>query len=171
MRAMVVYESMFGNTGTIAKALADGLSAGFRVDLVDVAAAPTTLDSDIGLLVVGGPTHAFGLSMQRTRLDAIRQGASNPVADVGVREWLNALHRSPGVAAAAFDTRVDRPRVPGSAARAAARRLRRLGLRIVVAPTSFYVQGAAGPLLPGEVERAQRWAARIVAALPVPAGA
>jgi hypothetical protein len=162
MRAMVVYESLFGNTGAIANAVASGLPDGLSVDLVKVTEAPTTLDPDVVLLIVGAPTHAFGLSAPRTRTDAARQGAPDVTLErIGVREWLEALDRSGGTAAATFDTRVDRPRLPGSAARAAARRLRRIGFRVVVAPASFYVKGTPGPLLAGESERAERWAASL----------
>lgn len=84
----------------------------------------------------------------------------------GVREWLNAVERPrTGVGAAAFDTRIDKPRVPGSAARGAAKRLRRLGFRVVAAAESFYVSGTKGPLVPGEVERAHRWAEQVAARL------
>jgi hypothetical protein len=59
--------------------------------------------------------------------------------------------------AAAFDTRIARPRLPGSAAHAAEKRLRRLGFRIVAPAESFYVEGTLGPLQAGERERARRW--------------
>ena len=73
MRALVVYESMFGNTQTIADAIAGGLAQRMRVDAVEVGSAPATLDDDVTLLVVGGPTHAFGMSRPRTRQDAATQ--------------------------------------------------------------------------------------------------
>jgi hypothetical protein len=75
----------------------------------------------------------------------------------GLREWLTSLQAPAGVAAAAFDTRISKPRLPGSAARAAEKRLRRLGLRMVAPAASFYVEGTSGPLLEGEQERARRW--------------
>jgi hypothetical protein len=61
------------------------------------------------------------------------------------------------VSSAAFDTRIDKPRFPGSAAAGAAKRLRRLGFHQAMAPESFFVVGSTGPLLPGEYERAHRW--------------
>jgi flavodoxin len=60
-RALVVYESMFGNTEAIAHAIAEGLSPHLSVELVEVSAAPITL-RDVDLLVTGAPTHAFGLT-------------------------------------------------------------------------------------------------------------
>jgi hypothetical protein len=166
MRTLVVYESMFGNTQAIAKAIADGLSGGGPVELVEVGAAPTRLDDDIALLIVGGPTHAFGMSRPATRQDATKQAREQPVSSgIGLREWLAALRGAAGVAAATFDTRISRPRLPGSAARAAAKRLRRHGCRIVAPAASFYVDGTLGPLLDGELTRARRWGERLASAV------
>ena len=158
-RALVVFESMFGNTQTIAEAVAEGLSSRIPTDLLEVGAASDVLADDVELLVVGGPTHAFGMSRPRTREDATRQAGGHVVsARTGLREWLASLERRAGnVAAAAFDTRIDKPRVPGSAARGAEKRLRKLGFRITAPSESFYVTGVAGPLVDGETERAHIW--------------
>jgi hypothetical protein len=159
MRALVVFESMFGNTKVVADAVTEGLAIRMRVTAVEVGVAPAAIEDDVDLVVVGGPTHAFGMSRPGTRQDAARQ-AERPLVSArsGLREWLEAVRGgSPRVAAAAFDTRIDKPRLPGSAARAAERRLRRLGFRIAVPPASFYVSGTPGPLVAGEQERARRW--------------
>jgi flavodoxin-like protein len=164
-RAVVVVESMFGNTEAVAQAVAEGLSDQFMVDVVRVADAPTVIANDVDLLVVGGPTHAFGLTREGTRLAARDQGAKPSTGvDVGLREWLGRLHpHSTALAAAAFDTRIKKTGVPGSAARAAMRRLRRLGFRAAARPTSFYVAGIGGPLLAGELTRARGWGAHLAA--------
>jgi Flavodoxin len=164
-RALVIFESMFGNTRTIAEAVAEGLSSRFGVDLTEVSLAPTRIAEDVSLVVVGGPTHAFGLTRARTRQDAATQADGPLVSPAGgLREWLEVAERPwSGVGAAAFDTRIDKPRVPGSAARGAEKRLRRLGFRVVAAAESFYVTGTKGPLLPGESERACRWAEQVAA--------
>lgn len=162
-RALVIFESMFGNTRTIAEAVAEGLSSRFATELTEVSLAPVRVAGDLSLLVVGGPTHAFGLTRTGTRQDAAKQ-ADGPLVSphTGLREWLQAVEEAPSpVAAAAFDTRIDQPRVPGSAARGAERRLRRLGFRIVAPAESFYVTGTKGPLLQGESERARRWSAEM----------
>ena len=162
-RALVIFESMFGNTRTIAEAVAEGLSSRFVTDLTEVSLAPTRIAGDVSIVVVGGPTHAFGLTRPRTRQDAATQ-ADGPILSPanGLREWFEATERPrSGVRAAAFDTRIDKPRVPGSAARGAEKRLRRLGFRVVAAAESFYVTGTKGPLVPGEVERARRWAEQV----------
>jgi hypothetical protein len=159
MRALVIFESAFGNTREIAQAIADGLSTRSEVDLVEVGEAPKTLDPDVGLVVLGGPTQAFGMSRPGTRADALRQaGRPDASAAVGVREWLDGLRTAPsGMSAATFDTRIGSPRVPGSAARGAHKRLRHLGLVMVAPAESFFVTGTSGPLEPGEAERAREW--------------
>ncbi|MFL5913527.1 MAG: flavodoxin family protein [Gaiellaceae bacterium] len=166
MRALVVYESIFGNTRLVAEAVAAGLSSALDVDVVEVAAAPASFDG-VELVVVGGPTHAFGMSRQRTREDGRRQGAESghevTSTGIGLREWLEAV-RGTGTAAAAFDTRVAKPRLPGSAARGADKRLRSRGFRPVARPESFWVSGTFGPLRDGEVERAHRWGEQLAAA-------
>ena len=124
------------------------------VDVVEVSGAPSDL-SGTDLVVAGGPTHAFSMSRASTRRDARTQGARR----VG-------RGRPPGVARgaagtgpgwfAAFDTRVTKVRrLPGSAARSAARRP---PARVPGAshPESFYVLDVAGPLVEGELERGAR---------------
>ena len=157
--ALVVFESMFGNTEAIAKAVADGLTARMAVDIVEVGVAPAVLSDDVELLVVGGPTHAFGMSRPGTRQKAAEQTQELLVSrGHGLREWLATLTPGPvSAAAAAFDTRIYKPRMPGSAARAAEKRLRKLGLVVVARAESFYVVGSSGPLRDGEIERARRW--------------
>lgn len=157
--ALVVFESMFGNTQQIAEAVVKGLSSHIPTAILEVGTAPDVLTDDVELLVVGGPTHAFGMSRPRTREDATRQAGGHVVSERnGLREWLTSLERRTGnVAAAAFDTRIDKPRVPGSAARGAEKRLEKLGFRITAPSESFYVTGVAGPLVEGETERAHRW--------------
>ena len=88
MRALVVVESVFGNTRRIAEAISSGLSAQIDVRLVDVAEAPTEL-AGVDLVVVGGPTHAFGLSRAGTRQSAAQQAEDGLVSSgIGLREWL-----------------------------------------------------------------------------------
>lgn len=164
MEALVVVESVFGNTRAVADAVAAGLGGRMDVRTADVATAPDELHG-VDLLVVGGPTHAFGMTRASTRRSAAEQsGGAVPVADTGIREWLDRLPAGT-CPAATFDTRADRPRLPGSAAAAAARRLRRQGHRVLARPESFRVTGTRGPLVDGELERARQWGDALAAQL------
>ncbi|MEW9531769.1 flavodoxin family protein [Microbispora sp. NPDC049125] len=166
MRALVVYESMFGNTRTIAEEVAAGLKAHMPVEVVEVGAATADLADDVGLLVVGGPTHAFGMSRASTRKSAADQADGVLVSrGDGVREWLDALRVSAPVVAAAFDTRVRVAFMSGSAARRMHKILRRRHLRMACPPESFYVTGTKGPLEDGERVRARDWASALAEAV------
>jgi Flavodoxin len=108
MKALVVYESMFGNTEQIARAVADGLGESVEVQLTDVSDAPLDPDPDLELIVVGGPTHAFSMSRTRTRADAISRGGRKGESEFGLREWLSALPSGPHTEKiATFDTKVE----------------------------------------------------------------
>lgn len=163
MRALVVYESMFGNTARVAREVAEGLAAHAEVELRAVAEAPDEPDEGIDLVVVGGPTHAFSLSRPTTREDARRQGAGVAADGPGLREWLDGLPAGahhPRMAA--FDTRVTKVRrIPGSAARKATRVVGSLGYAVAERPESFFVEDVDGPLADGELERARAWGDRI----------
>lgn len=157
--ALVVYESMFGNTKQVAEAIADGLRSSLEVTLMEVHKAPAEPESTLNLVVAGGPTHAFSMTRTSTRASAIDQGADRAEKDVGLREWISRqpTHRT-GVPLATFDTRVASMRhLPGSAAKSAARAARRHGYDTALGTESFYVHDVDGPLLDGELERAVTW--------------
>jgi hypothetical protein len=168
MRTVVVFESMFGNTKEIAKAIGSGLSEHGAVDMVEVGTAESAIPAGVDLVVVGGPTHAHGMSRPGTRRGAENDEKASTIGQtrVGLRDWLARLERPPaGVAAAAFDTRFDKPEwLTGSAARGADRQLRRLGFDVLAPAESFFVAKSYGPLVDGELERARRWGSRLGAA-------
>lgn len=177
MNALVIYESMFGNTRDVALAIAEGLATAMPVTTVDIGSAPATLPAEIGLLVVGGPTHAHGMSTPDSRADSARRAGDELVSrGPGLREWLERLTPGPTlVRAAAFDTRIKGPGLLwGSAAKAMAKRLRTLGFAEAAHPESFLVGGPTGPLFdrlqPGELERARAWGAALAARMPVAVG-
>lgn len=159
MHALVVYESLFGNTAEVASAVAAGLEHHGEVDLVEVGEAPDTIGDGVSLVVVGGPTHAFSMSRPRTREDAVSRGAAPEHAGPGIREWLDQLEVGRHQAAVAtFDTKIDKMRrLPGSAAKGAAHAAHRHGLDKAARPESFYVEDVDGPLLAGELDRARTW--------------
>jgi flavorubredoxin len=163
MRALVVYESMFGNTQSVARAVAEGLQGYLTVDALEVSAAPTVVPADVNLLVVGGPTHVFGMTRPNTRADAMKQAHGGSIISTGsgMREWIEQLAGPRRLAVATFDTRVKVRWMGGSAAASAAKRLRRRGFDVTPGKESFYVQGTPGPLADGEVDRAREWGRRL----------
>lgn len=164
MTTVVVYETMYGCTRDVARSIAAGCETGDPVRAVEVSElvglADPALPGDVTLLVVGGPTHAFGMSRPGTRQDAARYGTV--ISRTGVREWLALLTLPAGLPVAAFCTKLDSP-LSGSAARAIAQRLRRLGGRLVVPPKDFHVHGTRPVLQDGEVDAARAWGAALVA--------
>jgi Flavodoxin domain len=178
MKALVVYESYFGNTRDVAEAIADGLrsragvSVGVDVTLVEVDAAPLSGDG-YDLLVVGGPIHLWHMTTSQTRDSARKQATDAGVAPVstgiGVREWLRTV--APAVdsqSAAAFDTAIKTKWFPvGSAAKAEAAALTHAGYHLMADPEHFFVEETKGPLA-GELDRAKAWGASLASALMVP---
>ena len=172
MRAVVVYESMYGNTHQVADAIGAGLGTGFDVSVVPVALAGPEVLADADLVVVGGPTHAHGMSRAATRKAAV-EAADKPAGGLtvepgalgpGLREWLGALSRHP-VKAAAFDTRVHGPAaLTGRASKGADRLLRAHGFDVVAAPESFLVT-RQDRLEPQETTRARDWGAKLAASI------
>ena len=174
MRALVVYESMYGNTHVIASNIADGLRATHEVTLVPVAEATAVLVAEADLLVVGGPTHIHGLSTAASRQLAAKAAARldsglrlDPDAGgPGLRDWLSDL---PGghALAAAFDTRLTEIAVlTGRASRGIRKLLKRHGYWLVMPPESFLVS-QRNILLKAEASRARRWGAAVGAAATI----
>lgn len=168
MRAVVVFESLYGNTAAIGQVVASSLrSRGYEVTVGSVSTMPPEATDEADLLVVGGPTHAHGMSRALTR----RAGATDPhnlyaepTTDLGLREWLAALPLGRGRAAAAFDTRLHKPvLLTGSAAKGIERRLEHLGFRVIVEPESFLVT-SENRLMDGEIERSTAWAKELTQA-------
>ncbi len=135
-RAVVVYDTKFGNTERLANALAEGLrKQGIEVDCVRVDAVAVGRLAGYDLLVVGGPTHAFGIS--------------KPMKDF-IEKLKNVDLR--GKKAFAFDTKL-KSRLAGSAAKGIEKHLERLGMSIVKPHSSAIVKGAEGPLEEGVEEK------------------
>lgn len=160
--AVVVYESMYGSTRAVAEAVAEGLRESHvgaeAVEVGTLVDRGGELPDGTALLVVGGPTHAFSMSRPATRIDAV-QFAAGPLVSQGpgIREWLASVELPKGLLVAVFDTKVMRPPLPGSAARAAAKQLKALGGRLLVRPHSFRVEGRTEGLADGELAAAVHW--------------
>ncbi|MGW1344466.1 flavodoxin family protein [Kribbella sp. NPDC002412] len=157
-RALIVYESMYGNTEKIATAIRDGLRRTLPTETVPAYRAPEEIPGDVRLLVVGGPTHAFSMSRASTRRDARNQHEVVMPVEAGIREWLETLADGKRLDAATFDTRITKVRrLPGSAAKSAAKVLRHHGFKLLTAPASFYLDETTGPIGADEIERARAW--------------
>jgi hypothetical protein len=148
MKALVVYESMYGNTHTIADQIAVGLRGGCDVLVVPVGEATPERVAAADLLVVGGPTHVHGMTTATSRHSAATAAAKPGAAvvldpdatTIGLRDWFDALAPGDGRSAAAFDTRMSGPALlTGRASAGITRRLRHHDYRIVAAPASFIV--------------------------------
>jgi hypothetical protein len=154
---------MWGNTAAIAQTIARQLERFGDARLVSVLEANSSVVQGADLVVVGGPTHVHGMSRASSRLstaetEAIPGAATGP----GVREWLRDLPDVDGTWAAAFDTRIDKPRwLVGAASVGIAKRLRKRGYKMIAAPESFLVTDSEGPLKSGEIERADAWTDQI----------
>ncbi len=168
MQALVVYESMYGNTRAVATEVAAGLGDTHEVTLVPVARATRELVAVAALIVAGAPTHLHGMPTVASRRRAAETGRKPGSGltmdpDAGgpsLRAWLEALGAE-GAPAAAFDTRLSgMPALTGRASRGIARLLTRRGCRVLLEPESFLVSGQ-NKLLDGEAMRARAWGARV----------
>lgn len=177
MRAVVIYESMYGNTHLIADAIGAELGSVFDVTVVPVSQAGSAVLADVDLVVVGGPTHIHGMSRAATRKAAV-QAAANPAGELkvepdaigpGLRDWFGSLGQHPAKAAA-FDTRLRGPAaLTGRASRGVTRLLRAHGFEVVAEPESFLVT-KQDRLNPEQTSLAREWAAKLAAATaPSPA--
>jgi flavodoxin I len=141
MKALVVYDSVYGNTEKIARAIGSAITGDVRV----LRAGEVSLSEleSVDLLIVGAPTQG---------------GRATPP----VRDFLNKV-AGPAVKGrnvAAFDTRISAKWVGifGYAAGRIAKNLKSKGANLIVNPEPFFVEGTQGPLKEGELERAASWA-------------
>lgn len=172
MKAIVVYESMYGNTHAIADAIAEGLGGHASVRVLSVHDVEAEDVASADLVVVGGPTHVHGMTRASTRKAALAAAAEPGAAlhidtdaeGPGLREWFDDLAVSID-RAAAFDTRMHGPAmVTGRASKGIAARLRAHGATLVAAPVSFIVT-KENELLPDEAAHAEAWGESVARAM------
>ena len=159
MKALVVYDSKFGNTERIAQVIGNALGSSYEVEVLQVGTIAPDPFEGLELLIVGSPTQRF-----------------NPTE--GIKNFLKSLpsSRLKDIKVAAFDTRLTIEDIEeiailaffvrffGYAAKPIANGLKRKGGTLILPPEGFYVQGMEGPLVEGEIERVEDWARQILAA-------
>ncbi|HOS70117.1 MAG TPA: flavodoxin family protein [Bacillota bacterium] len=156
MKALIVYDSVFGNTEQIAKAIGDSLADLTSTEVVKVSEAKLEQLQGTGLLIVGSPTRAF--KPTKAIVDFLIQIPSNGLKGINV---------------AAFDTRVNTEdvnsrilngfvRIFGYAAKPIADKMQKKGGNLVLPPEGFFVKDNEGPLKDGELERAAKWAITVM---------
>ena len=156
MKALVLYDSVFGNTQKVAEAIASALGSRAHVELLRPSERPVPDFAGLDLLVVGSPTRGF-----------------RPTEDMAA-----LLKRIPPRAlqatrVAAFDTRFKADELKstttrfvvkagGYAAKRIASMLAKAGGTLAAPPEGFYVEDIEGPLKPGEADRAAAWATSLL---------
>jgi hypothetical protein len=163
MKAIVVYESIWGSTADVARAIADGLGEG-AVSLSTAEAKPEAL-ADADLIVAGAPVIAFSLTTEATRPKAAGLPPGAPTPDLShpmMRSWLEAL--PPGAGRyAAFETKVRGPF--GHTVKTIAQLMEKAGYTCFAEPFSAIVGGRYGGLRDGELEKARAWGAKLADAM------
>ncbi len=155
MKALVVYDSEFGNTERVANKIVEGLKSEVKVKIELAGKNQVSELSGVDLLVLGSPV----------------QGGR---AIEGVQEFLHGIPDGglKGVAVAVFDTRFRAAdqnvglkilmRMIGYAGDKMGESLEKKGGRLVVEPEGFIVKGKEGPLEEGELARAKKWGRELV---------
>ena len=163
MRAIVVYESHWGNTAEIARAIAEGI--GPEATALNTDEATASLVDECDLVVAGAPIMAFSLPSEAMITNARKDPRAPHPADVShpsLRNWLDGLPTS-RAAAASFETKLRWS--PGGATGAIDDRFHRAGFRTIAKGQKFWVTSSYGPLREGEVERARAWGESLAAQL------
>jgi len=153
LKALVVYDSMYGNTEKIARSIGSAITGDVKVLRISEV-NPSELES-IDLLIVGSPTQGF-----------------RPTKPVQTLIKNMAGETLKGITVVAFDTRFAESDVGtglrllinmgGYAAPYIAKELKKKGVNLAVPPEGFFVKGKEGPLKEGELERAAAWAKGII---------
>jgi flavodoxin len=160
IKILVIYDSFFGNTEKIAQAIGRAIDSS---EVIPVSSIKPVHLTELDLLIVGSPTRSFNASPAIT--DRLKEIPSS-----GLK----------GTKAAVFDTRFPDSVIAetkslaffvklwGRAAFADKHiedLLKKKSGKLIVPSMGFYVTGTEGPLMDGEVERAEQWGAEILTAL------
>lgn len=144
VKALIIYDTKFGNTEKVAKTITEALSAKYEVTCKKVSETSISEIQEADLILIGSPTHAWNMSLNTKKL-------------------FNKLEkeRFEGKIAAAFDTKLPKW-FAGSAAKKIEKRLKELGFGIALPYFNAYVTQVQGPLRDGEIERCREFSARLL---------
>jgi len=147
MKALIVYDSVYGNTEKIARAIAGAIAPSAEVKVLRAGEVSASELASLDLLIVGSPT----------------QGGKPTRA---IQDFLSKVPEPAikGINVAAFDTRFTTKLVGifGYAAGKISGSLKTKGGTLILPPEAFFVKSKEGPLKEGELERASDWAKRIL---------
>ena len=148
MKALVIYDSQFGNTKKIAETVAGVIDA----QIVYVTDFDPAVLAEMDLIVVGTPIHGW-----------------RPSEDTS--KFLTQLEKSEleGKYVAAFDTGFS-SMFSGNAAAKIIKALQKAGGKSLIPTHKFTVEHSEGPLGPEEVDRASQWAQELRAKYEAVAG-
>lgn len=165
MKVIVVYELHWGNTASVAQAIADGFGPEARALTTDEASPTAVADAD--LIIAGAPVMAFSLPSDRmlaTLAGDAKAPAPPDMSHPSMRSWLDHLPAGHG-RSAQFETGLRWS--PGGATSAIAHKLEAAGFKRLGKSRRFVVKGSYGPLREGELERAHQWGIELAAAIAV----
>ena len=165
MKVIVVYESHWGNTASVARAIAEGFGPEAQVLTTDEASPGAVADAD--LIIAGAPVMAFSLPSDRM-LATIAGDAKAPsppdLSHPSMRSWLDSLPAGRG-RSAQFETGLRWS--PGGATGAIGHKLEGAGFKRLGKSRRFVVNGSYGPLREGELRRARQWGSELAGAMSV----
>lgn len=156
MKALIIFDSVFGNTGKVANTIGDTIAAALisqgQAKTFPIGGITAEQLQGVNLLIIGSPTRSFRPTEAISEL--LKSLPKNYLKDVKV---------------AAFDTRIDLEMIDSSAFRfivdkggyaasTIAKVMQKKGGTLIVPPEGFLVTGEKGPLKEGEFERAADWA-------------
>jgi hypothetical protein len=165
MKAIVVYESHWGNTAAVAGAIAEGI--GPDAHALDTDSAIESALGGVDLIVAGAPVIAFSLPRESMKAQIATDTNAQEAPDIShplLRAWLDRLATAEPSTnlrhwGAAFETRIWWS--PRGATGTIESKLKRAGYQRLAKGERFIVAGAYGPLKDGELERARAWGAEL----------
>lgn len=156
MKVIVVYESVWGNTAAVARAIAEGFGPDARAYPTDAVPANELVTAD--LIVAGSPVFGFSLPTEAMRQNILlgETDAATPpdLSHPSLRSWLDDLPAGHG-RSAAFETRIWWS--PRGATGTIEKRLAQRGYPPIAKAQRFVVRDKCGPLREGELDRAREW--------------